>query len=239
MWFADQTDDVVVEVVGKFASWSDVAACDGGLSDVVILEVFLGDQVPLRTKIASLLSVGSEVVISSHLDDKDVALQAYQAGARAFVPKTFSAETLSSAVRAAARGELTVLPGFASRLPSAGAGLRLTNREHQVVTLYLGQGLTRAQIAQCLGISVHTVKKLLISARDKAGGDQGRPTRLALRSRLIKEGWLPPDTLAGQAFACEKRDDCPPLGCPNNALISSLSNGFIVPGRNARPLSGR
>lgn len=91
-------------MVGRFRSWAELAASLGQLSDVVLLDVMLGDRIPLRSKIQAILSTGSQVVVRSSLATPVVIRQAFDAGALAYIPKTAGAEVLTTAVLAAARG---------------------------------------------------------------------------------------------------------------------------------------
>lgn len=75
-------------------------------------------------------------------------------------------------------------------MESSSHSIRLTPREHAVVCLCLGEGLTMAEVGERLGISANTVKKWLVSARRKAGGNQAPLYRASFRARLVKNGWL-------------------------------------------------
>lgn len=60
-----------------------------------------------------------------------------------------------------------------------------------MASIYLGgQGSTRAETAQALGISIEAVKKHLASIRRKFQTGIEPLSKLALRERLIAEGWL-------------------------------------------------
>ncbi|MGO4585373.1 response regulator [Arthrobacter sp. 2RAF6] len=99
-----EANAATVKVVGRFRSWAELAASLGQLSDVVLLDVMLGDRIPLRSKIQAILSTGSQVVVRSSLATPVVIRQAFDAGALAYIPKTAGAEVLTTAVLAAARG---------------------------------------------------------------------------------------------------------------------------------------
>jgi two-component system, NarL family, uhpT operon response regulator UhpA len=189
-----EANAATVKVVGRFSSWAELAASLGQLSDVVLVDILLGDRIPLRSKIQAILSTGSQVVVCSSLATPLVIRQAFDAGALAYIPKTSGAEVLTTAVLAAARGEKFVLPELAGVFDVPGPRIRLTPREHEAVTLYLGgAGGTMADVGASLGISADGVKKLLVSVRRKAHNGPGPLSRPALRELLIADGWLLPD----------------------------------------------
>lgn len=180
-----------IRVVGRFASWAEAAANLGALSDVVILDVLLGDQMPLRAKIQAILSAGPQVVVCSSVVDPAVMRQAITAGALAYIPKTASAGVVEAAVRRAAQGLAYMTAEVSSAMEAGQSGPQLSAREHQVVSVYLGGVAgTMAETASALGISIDGVKKHLASVRRKFQVGQEPLTRLALRERLVSGGWL-------------------------------------------------
>ncbi|WP_426006207.1 response regulator [Paenarthrobacter sp. NyZ202] len=186
-----QTNSSGIRVVGRFASWAEAAANIGALSDVVILDVLLGDQVPLRAKIQAIISAGPQVVVCSSILEPAVMRQAMSAGALAYIPKTAPADVVEMAVRNAAKGLPCITDEVAAAIADGQAGPQLSAREHQVVSVYLGGvAATMADTARMLGISVDGVKKHLASVRRKFQEDQEPLTRLALRERLVAGGWL-------------------------------------------------
>ena len=193
-WFESDTGNV--EVVGKFASWAEAVTVLDHLSDVVIIDVLLGDDIPLSVKVEAIVAAGAEAVVCSGVTSPALIRHAYQAGAKAFVPKTSPANVLSDAVLAAAKGEQTVLPALTKALAPSGPSIRLTAREHEAVLFYLGEGLSTARVGERLGISANGAKKLLVSARRKASQDEKPLSRLAFRDKLVNDGWLPPDQSA-------------------------------------------
>lgn len=186
-----EANSATVKVVGRYVDWADVAANLGVLSDVVILDVLLGDALPLRAKIQAIASTGSQVVVCSSVADPAVMRQAMDAGALAYVPKTASAEELEAAVLRAAGGLVSISDEVAAALQGTPAGPQLSARELEVVSVYLGEGAgTMADAAASLGISVDGVKKHLASVRRKFQDGQEPLTRLGLRERLLASGWL-------------------------------------------------
>ncbi len=180
-----------IRVVGRYRSWAEAAANLRALSDVVVLDVLLGDQVPLRAKIQAIVSAGPQVVVCSSVVDPAVMRQAIAAGALAYVPKTAPAGVVETALRQAAQGISYITEEIAAALQAEQAGPQLSAREHQVVSVYLGGVAgTLAETAQVLGISVDGVKKHLAAVRRKFQDGPEPLTRLALRERLVSGGWL-------------------------------------------------
>ena len=102
-----------------------------------------------------------------------------KAGARGFLLKDAGPELLSQAIHAAANGEPLIAPNVTVRLLAAFADLRtgqptvqpiepLTAREEEVL-LTVATGLTNAEIADKLYISLSTVKTHLASLMGKLG----------------------------------------------------------------------
>jgi two-component system uhpT operon response regulator UhpA len=186
-----EANSSAVKVVGRFADWADVAAHLGVLSDVVILDVLLGDALPLRAKIHAIVSTGSQVVVCSSVADPAVMRHAMDAGALAYVPKTASAAELEAAVLRAAGGLVSISEEVAAALQGTPAGPQLSAREIEAVSAYLGEGAgTMAEAAASLGISVDGVKKHIASVRRKFQNGSEPLTRMGLRERLLASGWL-------------------------------------------------
>lgn len=188
------SDPSAIRVVGHYSSWAEVAANLGRLSDVVLLDVLLGDHVPLRAKIQAILSTGSQVVVCSSLAEPAVMRQAVDAGALAYVPKTAPAPVVVAALQEAARGRAYITDEVAAALDAVPSGPQLSAREHEVVSLYLGGGTgTMSATAEALDISVDGVKKHLASVRRKFQSGRESLSRLGLRERLKAGGWLMDD----------------------------------------------
>jgi len=119
------------------------------------------------------------VVVITTFDLDEYVYGALKAGARGFLLKDAGPELLSQAIHAAANGEALIAPNVTVRLLAAFASLRtgqptaqpiepLTAREEEVL-LTLARGLTNAEIADELYISLSTVKTHLASLMGKLG----------------------------------------------------------------------
>ena len=94
--------------------------------------------------------------------------------------KTAPIAELVDAIRRAAAGGMS----FARR-PGSGAAIKLSEREHEVVTLVV-EGLSNDEIAARLGIGAKTVESHLRRLFERL--DVASRTELA--TRALREGWL-------------------------------------------------
>ena len=119
------------------------------------------------------------VVVITTFDLDEYVHGALKAGARGFLLKDAGPELLTQAVHAAANGEALIAPSVTVRLLAAFADLPtseplpqpiepLTAREEEVMVT-VARGLTNAEIASELHISLSTVKTHLASLMNKLG----------------------------------------------------------------------
>jgi len=119
------------------------------------------------------------VVVITTFDLDEYVHGALKAGARGFLLKDAGPELLTQAIHAAANGEALIAPSVTVRLLAAFADLRtseplrqpiepLTAREEKVMVT-VARGLTNAEIASELHISLSTVKTHLASLMNKLG----------------------------------------------------------------------
>lgn len=137
--------------------------------DIVVLDVGMPDLNGLEAarQIRRALP-NTEVLILTMHDSERLAREALEAGARGFLLKTDLGDTLLEALEhlgqhkpffTAKVAEL-VLNGYLNPSPVAAAeaeGGRLTPREREIVQL-LAEGKSNKEIADALGISVHTAE---------------------------------------------------------------------------------
>jgi two-component system, NarL family, response regulator LiaR len=131
-----------------------------------------------------MVSVGAaKVVVFAWSAEPDAVAQAFAQGAAGYLSKGLDAVSLVEALEAVHRGEIVALPGVDrgeggdGDWPGRAAGL--SPREAEVLA-YLVRGLTRAEIAAALYVSINTVKTMLdrvyrkIGVEDNAGHGGGR-----------------------------------------------------------------
>jgi len=170
-----------IEVVGQAADGREaVALARKLLPDVCLFDIRMPELNGLE---ATRLLAGPDVaepmavVVITTFDLDEYVHGALKAGARGFLLKDAGPELLTQAIHAAANGEALIAPNVAVRLLAAFAQVPtgrptqqpiepLTAREEEVL-LTVARGLTNAEIADELHISLSTVKTHLASLMGK------------------------------------------------------------------------
>jgi two-component system uhpT operon response regulator UhpA len=184
-----------VEVVIAVASWADLLDHPAFPVDVVLLDLDLGDGIPVPLKISTLRQAGVATVIISTLADPAHIRICLTAGAAGYLPKTEPADEILRAVTAAASGESYMTPSLAALLvadreDNAENAPALSPQELRALILY-ASGLPMKSVARRLGVSIHTAKGYIDRVREKYT-QAGRETRtkLDLHQRAVEDGLL-------------------------------------------------
>jgi DNA-binding NarL/FixJ family response regulator len=145
--------------------------------DVILLDV----QLPGMEGIEALQTLRerapqARVVILTVFDDADKIFRAVCAGAMGYVLKTSGIDQIGEAIRQVMDGGAPMTPGVAKKVleafssikPSHGAAedYHLTDRERDILRL-MADGLLKKEIAETIGLSVHTVSTHLRHVYDK------------------------------------------------------------------------
>jgi DNA-binding NarL/FixJ family response regulator len=180
-------------IVLGIAWLGDVAAVAESVeADVVVLASDVADPWPLPVALPpDAASRAPPILVLGDDSVEGWVTRAMRSGARAALPRTATAEQLSSAVAAVAAG-LLVLPADAAPavLPRAVPQVHhppqpLTRREVEVLGL-LAEGLGNKAIAARCGISEHTVKTHLAAVFAKLGvSTRAEAVASAARTGLI------------------------------------------------------
>jgi DNA-binding NarL/FixJ family response regulator len=155
-----------LDVVGEAGSGPEAVAMVGVHGpDVVLMDLRMpgGDGVAATAAITKAHAGSRVVVLTTYDTDADI-LRAVEAGAAGYLLKDCSQAELTSAIRAAARGETVLTPSVAARLVQRMRGPQpesLSPREVQVLEL-VAIGRTNAEIGRALHITEATVKTHLL-----------------------------------------------------------------------------
>ncbi|MBC9956022.1 response regulator transcription factor [Yimella sp. cx-51] len=174
----------VLEIVGEAPDGAaGVAAVSELQPDVVLMDIRMPvlDGVEATRRIRSMVSPPHVIVLTT-FDADDLVVRALQAGASGFLLKDTRPEQLVGAIEAVCAGEPFLSPSVTRQLvekvtaaaPADPRGAKLlaqlTEREHEVAVL-LSRGLSNADIAADLFMSVPTVKAHVSRILGKLGVD--------------------------------------------------------------------
>jgi NarL family two-component system response regulator LiaR len=168
-----------------------VALCEQTLPDVVLMDLVMPgmDGVDATREILRRCPATRVLVLTSFADEALIE-SALSAGAIGYLMKDISGDQLAEAIRDACRGRPTLAPEAAEVLihrvsSPEPAGADLTARERQVLSL-LAEGLTNAEIADRLVVSLSTVKTHVSSIISKLGAaGRTEAATIAVRRRLV------------------------------------------------------
>ncbi len=187
-----------LEVVGEAVDGNEAVASAGALRpDVVLMDVQMPhlDGIEATRRILATPNA-PRVAILTTFSQSEVVYRALVAGASGFLLKDMPGAQLVGGIRAVARGEELLAPELTRRLveqfvgqphPSTAPGLaRLTDREREVFRL-VASGLSNAEIAAHLVVSIETVKTHVSRVLDKLGvRDRVQAVILAYESGVVQ-----------------------------------------------------
>jgi two-component system, NarL family, response regulator YdfI len=174
--------EVGFELVGEAADGAEAVILAGELLPNVVLMDLRMPGMDGLTAIEHLQVERPDVavVILTTFNEDDLMMRGLRAGARGYLLKDASRETLFAAIRAAAHGETLLSPEILQRLlsraenrqeqASTGGTIELTERELEVLQA-VARGERSKEIAFRLGITERTVKAHLSSIYSKLGVD--------------------------------------------------------------------
>lgn len=160
-----------IEICGEAADRSEtLAGVETTSPGVVILDISLGPENGLDL-ISDIVDRGAKVLCYSMFEDSATIRKAFHAGALGYVTKREIADSLIAAVRDVAAGERHLSPVATQSLSAEQVGPEievpvLSRREQQIVAL-IGKGVSNAEIAATLEISVKTFEAYCARIMDK------------------------------------------------------------------------
>lgn len=189
-WIESSASDM--RVVLSVSGWGELMSHTHFPVPIVLLDVDLKDAIPISVKIQSIRTTGSRVVLMSALTEVETIRSAFDAGALSYIVKSEPAETIVTAIRAAAAGEPYISNEMARLLdyPVNPSKPKLTKREQSVMSMY-ASGQAMKTVAAALFISEDTARSYMKRIRDKyraVGIDLGN--KVALRDQAIRDGYL-------------------------------------------------
>lgn len=176
-----------------------LSASGASISDVVVLDLSLGDGRSVTENVTTLHKAGAAVLIHSIADRVPAVREALAAGAAGVVTKSSPTGDVVRAVGTVAAGEELNNLEWASAIGADDefARVQLGPREREVLNLY-ASGLPLKAVAAQLGIAPSTAREYLARVREKYV-EVGRPapTKVDLLRRAVEDGILP--SLTGEA----------------------------------------
>jgi DNA-binding NarL/FixJ family response regulator len=197
----DAEDDL--EVVGQAADGRQAVELAASLApDVVVMDV----RMPVMDGIEATRQItsdqgpsGARVLILTTFDLDEYVFEALRAGASGFALKSRPLDELLNAIRTVAAGEALLAPSVTRRLIAHFAGqprtpartppglAELTEREREVLSL-VAEGLSNAELAQTLHVSLPTAKTHVSRILAKLGArDRTQLVILAYQSGLATQ----------------------------------------------------
>jgi DNA-binding NarL/FixJ family response regulator len=194
-----------IEVVGEAADGRQAVEMAGALQpDVVLMDI----RMPVLDGLAATREISLDgrldsvrIVILTTFELDEYVFEAIRAGAAGFLVKDTKPIDLIEGVRVVAGGDALLSPSVTRRLveefavrakepPDSAALAELTEREREVMAL-AAAGLTNAEIAGRLVVSIATAKTHVSRAMVKLGvRDRSQLVVLAYETGLVRPGWL-------------------------------------------------
>jgi DNA-binding NarL/FixJ family response regulator len=187
-----------ISVVGECSDGSELALCINETSpDVILLDL----SMPIMNGIDTLKWMKAEainipVIVLTTFDDHEWVLQSIQEGAKGFLLKDVSLDTLVEAIESVNNGQSHIQPAITERLLSSMSNQNtsttahsktesLTEKEQEILRLMAG-GCSNKEIALALYKSEGTIKNHVSNILSKLGvRDRTRAVLLAIEKGLI------------------------------------------------------
>lgn len=181
------------EFVAEAAGVAELMARLAGRAvDVVVLDLSLGDGVPIADNVNVAQATGAGVLIHSIADRPAGIREALAAGAAGVIPKSSATAVVMAAIRAVASGQVLNNLEWATAIDADHefAAVQLSPRERDVLGLY-ASGLPLRLVSERMGIAPSTVREYLDRIRQKyVEAGRPAPTKVDLLRRAVEDGLL-------------------------------------------------
>jgi two-component system uhpT operon response regulator UhpA len=161
-------------------------------SDVVVLDLSIGDGLSITHNVEAALRTGASVLVHSIADRTASVREALAAGAAGVIPKSAATSTVIAAIATVAGGGVLNNLEWASAIDADAefSRAKLTARERDVLHLYAA-GLPLKLVAAQLGIATPTAREYLDRVRAKyVQVGRPAPTKVDLLKRAVEDGIL-------------------------------------------------
>lgn len=174
-------------VVGAAATGEDaIALYETCRPDVVLLDLRLPgiDGVETLRRLRERFPGCRAIMITSQ-EGEEAIHRALKQGALGYVFKKSPSAEILAAIRAAARGEVSMSPEVATRLQARSEQEALSAREIEVL-VRVGRGMSNKEIADQLSISPNTIKNHINNIMTKLNaGDRTHAVTIAVQRGII------------------------------------------------------
>lgn len=192
--FAMSLNNLGIKVLGQAKTPQEAFEQYAALQpDVIILDIRFGADLTGLDVARDILAqyADARIIFLSQFDQDALIKEAYRLGAKAFVTKDCDPADLATAVQRAHQGELYFLPQIAERLANLSvrgdeSPQSLLNERDLEIFKLMAEGLTNAEIAERLDLSLKTISNVSQTIKEKLGVH--RPayiTKLAVKHGLI------------------------------------------------------
>jgi NarL family two-component system response regulator LiaR len=187
-----------LELVGEAGSGAEaLELCAEVEPEVILMDMLMpGMDGAKTTQLIRQSHPRIQIIVLTSFQEKDLVERALQAGAIGYLLKNATAEELAQAIRAANAGRPTLAQEATESLIQSSRqkpqlGYDLTDREREVLIL-MAKGLTNAQIAERLMLSMSTVKFHIRNILSKLGAaNRAEAVNLAWQHNLIEDKETP------------------------------------------------
>lgn len=182
-----------IRITDSVPTVAALRAGPGWGSDVVMLDLNLGDESTVEDNMAALGGAGSRVVVVSENKTSETARRAMRAGACGYVPKSATAAEMAVAIAEVDGGGTYMSRALALALLAEPELTRpaLSAQELTTLRMYAG-GMPMKSVARRMGISEGSVKSYVDRIREKyARAGRDAPTKIDLYRRAVEDGHLP------------------------------------------------